>query len=127
MLSLQDVLQQDGVADRVRQFLGPRVQWTAALHQTTTSYRDYLQGFSSMLESSYRRAMWEEELRDSQTWVWRIHRDPHEEFRDLLAMHTDEYVSEADALHVLRREARHDFDSPTGWSTSSSNRWSMGS
>ena len=116
-------------SERVRQFLGPRVQWVAHCHQTATYFCDHIQGYLNLMERSFLQAMREEELRDRQTRYWQSHREPHEELMDVVNQHTYD-----DSMQITTEDARRmlyrDFgplDSDDAMSTSSNSRWSWDS
>ena len=104
MSDLTVIFTQYSISERVRQFLGPRAQWVAQLHQTATNFCDYIQGYLNLLERPYHQAVQEEAIRERQTLQWLSHLEPHEE-----TMHFGPLDSE-DAM-----------------SMSSDSRWSSGS
>lgn len=118
-----------GISERVRQFLGPRVQWVAHCHQTATHFCDLFQSYLDLMERSFLQAMREEELRDSQTRDWQSYREPHEELMDVVNQHIYDdsmMITTEDARRMLYRDFGP-LDSDDAMSTSSSGRWSWGS
>ncbi|CAK0793561.1 unnamed protein product [Prorocentrum cordatum] len=102
MTDLTYILMQDGSARGLRHFLGPRVQWTASLHQVSMFYCDFYQGNLGFLHQSFMGAMIEESIRDSQTWHWGIQREPHEEIRDVMNMNVDMNITD-DVVDLVER------------------------
>ena len=128
MPDLTDILTHGDNAERIRQYLGPRVRWMAQLHQVSMFFCDFLHNLLVTMQVSFQVAEHEEDHRDTQTWLWRIQREPHLELRDVVMMQLDEgdYITEEEAMRMLQRDFGA-IDSDDGWETSSSGRWSWGS
>ena len=100
----------------------------AQLYQVSIFFCDFLHNLLVTMQVSFQGAEHEEDHRDSQTWLWRIQREPHLELRDVVMMQLDEgdYITEEEAMRMLQRDFGA-IDSDDGWETSSSGRWSWGS
>eukprot|EP00959_Pyramimonas_sp_CCMP1952_P400065 8382209-Pyramimonas_sp.AAC.1 len=126
MSAFQSVFEQGDTAERLRQFLGPHVQWLGQFRQVSIYYCDAFQGLSDLMQLTHQRAEQEERIRDGQTWAWRTQKEPHEDIMDVVMMDTDEDISEEEAMRMLRRDYG-EVDTDQEWSMSSNDRWSVAS